>query len=74
MPALRPAVNAIPSISTVSLVSRQSRLKTLSADRPSSNILMFASILSSSYLDVMIPSPVIRAPNVSKEIEPEFFT
>jgi len=53
-------------------VSLQSRLKTLSADKPSSNERILASILGSSPIaDEITPSPVARALKNSREIEAE---
>ena len=60
--------------STSSLVSRQSRLKILSAERPSSNARRLPSITRSSVLDSSMPSPVMRAPKVSSESDPAFLT
>jgi hypothetical protein len=53
-------------------VSLQSRLNTLSAVKPSSNERMLASILGSSpIMDEIIPSPLARALNKSRERDDE---
>lgn len=67
------ALNISGSNST--LVSRQSRLNMFSADMPSSKARILPSILGlSASVDGRIPSPVIRAPNVSRDREAEFLT